>query len=413
MDNDEPKGLKENAFKVGQLLMERYWGPLYKYINQNEQLIKSVPGFLLKPEKLVFYFGKTHLAIEYFGPERLDKLVPDRNRKIELRIFDYTLTDENFFEEIVGFHFDGTSQMELPLPEFLEDLIIPTNKGMERLVELGWNFDAQESMIMLNARSVIIPKGQFSRYVNSLFFDVDQEGLKTRHIKWIDFIPLEYDDSRTEYDKMLVHLEFYNDGLVKHDAEYVYPLPEPQDYKYAKLPQVNRFVELAGKKEISEPEITGFLADGTNIFILSMAFFAKEVHSQIKCEWQSEAEDPIQPDFFIVQPNGYANIVEFKLPFLKSTGVVGRDNRETFSAEINSYISQTRVYKSYFDDPNNRKWIEERFGFKVYNPRRILVIGRRWDFKSSDWKEIIADFRDIEIMTYDDLVDGVVAQFYR
>ncbi|GAB4032683.1 hypothetical protein GCM10028774_13920 [Spirosoma jeollabukense] len=113
-----------------------------------------------------------------------------------------------------------------------------------------------------------------------------------------------------------------------------------------------------------------------------------------------------------MQPNGYANIVEFKLPYLKSNLVTGRSNRETFSAEINSYISQTRVYKSYFDDPNNRKWFEAKYGFKVFNPRRILVIGRRWDFRNDDWREIVADYKDIEIMTYEDLVDGVVAQFY-
>lgn len=71
------------------------------------------------------------------------------------------------------------------------------------------------------------------------------------------------------------------------------------------------------------------------------------VHSQVKCEWQSEEKDEIIPDFFVVRANGYADIVEFKLPKVKRNTVVERNNREQFSAEINSYIAQTRVYPLY------------------------------------------------------------------
>lgn len=92
---------------------------------------------------------------------------------------------------------------------------------------------------------------------------------------------------------------------------------------------------------------------------------------------------------------------------------MGSENRETFSAWLNSYISQTRVYVSYFDDPNNRRWFEEMYGFKVHKPKRYLVVGRRVDFKADVWREIQADFRDLEIITFDDLIDGVKAQFYQ
>ena len=143
-----------------------------------------------------------------------------------------------------------------------------------------------------------------------------------------------------------------------------------------------------------------------------MAFLARDIRHQVMCEWQSEERNPVKPDFFVIHPNGYANIIEFKLPFLKSNTITGKSNRETFSAEINSYISQTRVYKTYFDDPNNRNWFERKYGFKVNNPKRILIVGRRWHFNSEEWREIVADYRDIEILTYDDLIDGVVAQFY-
>lgn len=411
MDKIEPKKLKDIVLLVGQKLMEVYWSPLGKYITENKHLTETVTGLLLRPDKLVFYFGKTHLAIEYIGCERLESL--NFNKDVQLIYHDLTLTNENFIEQIVGFTFDSTiGETEIPLPSFCEDLIMPTNRGIDKMIELKWNFSAQNYMMTLNGGNFYIPKGEFARHINSLYFDADENGLKTRHIKWIDFIPLKYDDSGSEYVRIVLNFNHYNENLVKHDAHYIYPLPDKDDFKFSKLPRINRFIELVGNQETSEPNITSFLEKDENKFILSMAFLAKEIHPQLTCEWQSETRNAIKPDFFIVQPNGYANIVEFKLPYLKSNSVTGRENRETFSAEINSYISQTRVYKTYFDDPNNRKWIEDRYGFKVFNPRRILVIGRRWDFKNDDWREIIADYKDIEIMTYEDLVDGVVAQLY-
>ncbi|HBB6756117.1 TPA: DUF4263 domain-containing protein, partial [Citrobacter freundii] len=175
----------------------------------------------------------------------------------------------------------------------------------------------------------------------------------------------------------------------------------------------NKFIEKWGNVKSSEPEITSFLSEVENEFILTMKFGATAIHSEVTCEWQSEQRPSIRPDFFVVQPNGYADIVEFKLPTIDKSFVVGSKNRETFSAWLNSYISQTRVYSTYFDDPNNRRWFEDKYGFKVLKPRRWLVIGRRHDFDSDVWREIMLDYRDLEILTFDDLIDGVVTQFYR
>lgn len=187
----------------------------------------------------------------------------------------------------------------------------------------------------------------------------------------------------------------------------------PDDYKFIQLPKINRFIEIWGNSQSTEPDITSHLSKEENKFILTMKFGAKDVFSELTCEWQSEERNNIRPDFFVVQPNGYADIVEFKLPEIDKEFVVGSKNRETFSSWLNSYISQTRVYATYFDDPNNRRWFESKFGFKVHKPRRWLVVGRRSDFDSDVWREIMSDHRDLEIITFDDLIDGVVVQFYK
>lgn len=232
----------------------------------------------------------------------------------------------------------------------------------------------------------------------------------TRHIKWLDIIPIEFDDSHPELDSFGFDFSIYKE-LIAHDAHFSYPLPD--DFKFTQLPKINRFIEIWGNKNKTEVDITNFISNKKNHFILTMKFGAKSIYSELICEWQSEERKDIRPDFFVLQPNGFADIVEFKLPDISKAFIVGTDNREAFSAWLNSYIAQTRVYASYFDDPNNRRWFEEKYSFKVYKPRRYLVVGRRHNFQTDIWREIQADFRDLEIITFDDLIDGVKAQFYQ
>jgi hypothetical protein len=389
-------------------LLRHYWGPLFHYIEGKPELIKTVPGFLLDHEKVIVYVGRTHIAVEYTGSEFIDELKPEG--KVEIQYHDYSTKERNLFEQIIGFKYDSTLDMTMPLPPFSEDLLLPTNRGWDKLHDLGWNFGAQSSIMGFNTPSPEPTEGQFTRIVNGMFFDADDSGLKSRRIKWLDFFPITFDDSDDEVDSIGFNLETMG-NLVEHDANYSYPMPD--DFKFVQLPKINKFIEKWGSKESSEPDITSFLSEPDNEFILSMKFGAIDIHSELTCKWQSEKKQNIRPDFFVVQPNGYADIVEFKLPENAKNTVVGSSNRETFGAWLHSYISQTRVYSSYFDDPNNRKWFEEKYGFKVHKPKRYLVVGRRHDFDSDVWREIMSDYKDLEILTFDDLIDGVVVQFYK
>jgi Domain of unknown function (DUF4263) len=389
-------------------LMKNYWGPLYHYVKQNPNLIKTVTGFLLDHQTVVVYVGRSHIAIEYTGSESIEELISEA--RMDVRFFDYSTKDCNLFEKIIGFEYDSTMGGTLPMANFSEDLLLPTNRGWDKLSELGWNFAAQDSIMGFNVPSPEPQPGQFVRIVNGMFFDADESGLKSRRIKWLDFIPIHFDGSDKEVDHISFSLVKMK-NLVEQDAHYIYPMPE--DFKFVQLPKINRFIELWGDSTKSETDITSFLSKKENEFILTMKYGATQIRSELICEWQSEARDDIKPDFFVVQPNGYAEIVEFKLPSIEKNTVVGGKNRETFAAWLNSYISQTRVYASYFEDPNNRKWFEKKYGFKVYKPRRWLVVGRRNDFDSDVWREILSDYKDLEIMTFDDLIDGVVVQFYK
>lgn len=351
--------------------------------------------------------GRTHIGIEYVGPERLQEL-PDGGI-LRGQVFDYSLKEVNLLEQIIGFDY-GKGSFTLPLAAFTDDLVLPTNAGADELERLNWNWTAQSMMLGFNTACVEAPVGQFTRLINARFFDATPEGgLKTRHIKWLDLIPCKYDDSGSTLDTFSVWLDPYT-KLAELDVHATYPVPT--DFRIGRLQQMNRFIEFIGDKGNDEPAITRYLASDDLRFALKMRFSAKDIFPECICEWQGSDRKAIKPDFFVVGADGYADIVEFKLPEISGSPVVGSENRETFSAAVNSYVSQTRVYREYFDDPRNRAHVKEKFGFDVYKPRRHLIIGRRWHFSNSDWRAIAADFADLTIHTYDDLVDGVVMQFY-
>ncbi|MDR7123107.1 hypothetical protein [Rheinheimera soli] len=299
-------------------LMKHYLGPLYHYIKDKPELIKTVPGFLLNHTKLIVYVGRTHIAVEYTGPEFIDELKPDRT--IELQFHDYSYKECNLFEQIIGFKYDSTLDMKMPLPIFSEDLLFPTNRGWDKLTELGWNFAAQNSIMGFNMPSPEPMHGKFTRIVNGIFFDADDSGLKSRRIKWLDFFPVIFDGSDEKTDTIGFNLEKMG-NLVEHDANYSYPIPD--EFKFVQLPKINKFIEKWGNKKNSETDITSYLSEPENEFILTMKFGASNIYSELTCQWQSEDRKDIRPDFFVVQPNGYADIVEFKLPDIGKNTVVG------------------------------------------------------------------------------------------
>jgi hypothetical protein len=400
-------GYKEFVLTIGQWLTKNYWGPLYRAVKNNPRLLETFPGFLLKPERQIYYMGRNHIGIEYVGPERLSVLPGSGTFMAE--VIDYSLTECNLLEEIIGFDY-GKGAFTIPLPPIIENLVLPTNAGADELLKLNWNWSAQSMTLGFNAAGAEAPVGQFTRIINARFFDATPGGgLKTRHIKWLDLIPCKYDDTGATLDAFSVWLDPFV-KLAETDVHASYPVPT--DFRLGRLQLMNRFVEFIGDKNNDEPAITRFLASEDLRFALKMRFSAKEVFPECVCEWQSTDRKAIKPDFFVVGADGYADIVEFKLPEITGSPVVGSGNRETFSAAINSYISQTRIYREYFDDPNNRAYVKNKFGFDVYKPRRHLVVGRRWQFNNSEWRAIAADFSDLIIHTYDDLIDGVVMQFY-
>ncbi|WIV20218.1 hypothetical protein QPK24_05830 [Paenibacillus polygoni] len=378
-----------------------YWNLIRHTVENNKELKKTVPTFLLSPEKLIIYVGSQHIAIEYIGT--YNRPISDE-KQVECVLYDYSEVD-NFLEEIIGVTYDkGT--LTIPLNGCVDDLYIATVEATDLLSENNWNFLAQEMTFVLNVSGLFLGEN-FTRLRNCFFYEKNNDGLKVRNIKWMDIFPIERHD--VDQDTEDITVTFPNLPLLaKGDIQY--SLPEKLNFQYDKLMTMNRFIELYNSEGTSETDITRFLAEPENQFILNMAFFGSSLHAEKECKWiDNEEKPPIRPDFFVMGSDGMADILEFKLPTIKTeTVVVGKINRETFSSEIHSYIAQTRVYREYFEDPRNRDFVKSHYGLEVYYPKRYLVVGRRWMFAPPEWRAIINEYKDLTIRTYDDIVDTVM-----
>jgi hypothetical protein len=385
-----------------------YWSKLHEQISSDEGLTDTIPGFLIQPSELIFYLGPHHLGVEYLGDEKYIDVGEAGFRKTVARFHDLSLSADAFMNKLIGIDFVGT----LPFPIFglIEGIVMPTNDAVDELARQGWNWDAEGYISPINTNGLLAVPGKFARIIDGRFFDVNEFGLKTRHVKWLDLIPIEVTGENPESETMKIKGSELG-ALVHHDARYSYPI-NASDYRLKHLPRINRFLELIGNTETTEPEITRFLARDDYVFMLKMRFNASAVFTEITCEWQSQVKDAIRLDFLVQGTSGFADILEFKKPVLRGNSVVGSANRERLSAEINGFVAQTRVYLEYFDDPNNRAWVEAKYGIRVHKPRRFLVLGRRWDFESDEWRAISTENPNLWIMNYDDLIDGVVMQFY-
>jgi Domain of unknown function (DUF4263) len=396
------------------LLRVHYWLKLRELATKDSQIRAQMPGMILAPDKVTFYLGRTHVAVEYSGPMSVPEAFTKHDRTTVA--FVDSREEEDLLESIIGMKFYATGIKVKTDSGYYVNFFLPTSASTTALLmKNGWDVTAEDMNFGLNTKGILISETEFARAVNCFFYAVDQGRLRTRRLQWIDFFPIaqlartETEDTITE--EVRVNLWPNLPYVIEHDSHFQFPSPET--FEHVRLALLNRFRELLLEPGLTEPRITAWLAKPAHQFILRMALAATGILYQKKCEWKTDPSRPaIMPDFFAVKSNGYADIVEFKLPTLKGSATVGLANREAFSAEMNSYIAQTRCYKEYFQESEHRKLVQKLHGLKVDNPARILIIGRRWEFGSAELRRIQAEFSQLTILTYDDLIDSVAALLY-
>jgi hypothetical protein len=397
----------DSLVKLIQWLNNIYYKPMREAITQHPQLQQSVSPFLVWPEEITIYVGEEHIALEYSWNETTS-LEDNVANDIKIKVIDLENYESSFIEWILWFDIKSTVKwIKIPLPSEFQNGVLHSNKWMDKLLEIWWDFLCRDApFTFFNWWGYEIEKKQFSRRINFFAFHEVEWNLITRYIKWIDFIPYKNIATDKKKDAISIDLSIYQ-NLREGDVQFVFPTPKLTDYKKYKLPQLNRFTEMVYNSSYSEVQLTQFLSKKENQFILWMYFNSQEVFPEKKCYWQSEERQAIIPDFFVKGTDWFSDIVELKLPSLKHNSVVGKVNRETFSAEMHSYIAQTRVYEEFFEDINNRRRVEATHWIKTYKPVRHLIVWREKSFKTEDLKTLTADFKNINIIQYSNLIDTV------
>jgi hypothetical protein len=162
--------------------------------------------------------------------------------------------------------------------------------------------------------------------------------------------------------------------------------------------EIDEFEHLINDVATSERQLQRFF-EAHPKFLLGRQY--QSLHAQIVLE--RDQRGPLIPDF-VLQPfdRSFCDIVDLKLP--REPVVVGSENRKRFSAAIYEASAQLRKYRDYFDDEGNRMSVKKRYGVTAYRPRLAVIIGRAARCDETLYRQIQDGVKDIDIVTYDDLV---------
>lgn len=386
--------------------------------SESDQYLANIPGFLLSPKTITVHWFRDHLALSYEGNESSKDL--DSAPSPEF-IHRFHLNEVNTYL--------FSSVLEVDLPKIMEDnplnseinlaTISSAPRGLlfcdstfSELLDKGWQMGVSNSSgVILNFSESAIPKNKFYNFQN-VFISTRSanQDIATHRIKWLDVIPHDLilnpqgklTNIRASPSVLEQLLNIY--GLKKYFI--------PATYQQKKLDIINKFVELWGNNLTKEIDITRFLEKDEHKFLITMHFGARNIYPEKSCPKLENQTKSIRPDFFVEKTNNTCDIVEFKLPRVSSSLIVGKPNQRRFSAWFSAYLGQAEAYMEHFKDARHRDDAKARHDIVVEFPSVTIVIGRRHDINNFEMRSLLSRRNRINVISYDELIDGVVAQLY-
>jgi hypothetical protein len=343
------------------------------------------------PMKIRAALLDTHLAVEYVGPEDND----DSHISIE-GVWQPTLKLLDF----LGIDLAHISAPRLPWSTNLENMQVFLGEAMNLLGDYLYDVVSNPQDLILNG----IPEFGVSHdptYVsNTTFLWSDAEGaIRIRRIDFLELFPIQKEGWAYHTKESLEH---FADFLIN------YQVPTYSHELHAIL---NDFIQLIAQSGTDEPTITKYLEKHPEI--LQISFGTHELNPQTDLIWQYSTDIPdLKPDFMPVKMDGFADILEFKLPRLKSTPLVGSSARRHPSFEIDSALAQIDQYEDWVSQDINRQWLEATKSIKIMHPHIYLVIGHREEFNATE-RQKLRGRRNATIFTYDEFIEMARMQLYR
>ena len=167
---------------------------------------------------------------------------------------------------------------------------------------------------------------------------------------------------------------------------------------YQRQALIDELETLINSTKLSESRLQDFFESNPE-FLCGDIYESAHPHIMLQ-----RPEGPLIPDFALKPCNEAAlcDLLELKLPNAKL--IVGPGNRRRLSQAVMDACAQLREYRSYFDLPSNRRSIEEVYGLRFFQPRMIVIIGRRNDYPANELRKAEGDIPNLTINTYDDLL---------
>lgn len=370
---------------------------IYDFLQKHPEIRSTLNPAFPFPKEIRFGLLKEYFVVEYVGPEQQEE--------------DYFRATCDFYDNIFDFlkvdisHLDyKTIPMQnipyLGILDEIENRVENINffmgDSIDFLCNYSYKFFPDENACL--GCVLDLENAQKPFYIsNSTFFWTDKVGnLKVRRVDFMEVWPVRnnYWVYSTQPNKL---------------ADLILACPVPS-YDIKLHQKLNKFIELVGDLSKGETQITQFIED--NPEILQLGLGVTDLNSQILLEWQYPSEKPnLKPDFMPVGFDGYADILDFKLPNLKSQPIVGSITRSHPSFEIDNALAQIDEYEEWCSQEINQQWLLKTKNIKVKYPRKYLVIGHSKDF-SADNRQKLRKRREAIIMTYDELITIARSQLY-
>lgn len=374
-------------------LNDRVFNSIYRTLHANPSLRKTLNPAFPFPKLLRIGVLSNCLAVEYQGPE-----IKEENHFKTEAIFQPSYSIYDF----LGIDLSHLKCPSLPLTENIFDFSFFCGDSITYLTEYFYDFTQIPSQyLMINGFIDLSELKQSHVVSNTTFFWSDSSGnLKIRHIDFLELVPLD------EEENVLYHTgesyEVLAAGIMRTE------LPS---YSVKLHGTLNSFIELVSLPDTNEPDITSFLE--RNPEILQLAFGAHQLNPQVTLEWQYNSGKPnLKPDFMIQRMDGYCDILDFKLPYLKAKAIVGSVTRQHPSFEIDTAIAQLNEYDLWCSQEINQKWLKNTKGISVNDPVKYLVIGHSSDFSATD-RQRLRSTRNAFVFTYDEFIEMARHQLYR
>jgi hypothetical protein len=369
------------------------------FLHENPEIRSTLNPAFPFPRELRIGLIEGCLAIEYVGPDQPE----NSSFKSTGGFYDSILDFLNI--DISHLHYQSTPLQNIPgirifdsIEERIENMNFFLGDSIDILCSYSYEFSQGiECSSIGGIFNFMSAKNPF--YIsNSTIFWTDRAGnLKVKRIDFLEVWPM--GDKGWGYSTNCDTL-----------SKLILSSPIPAyDIKLHK--KLNEFVEFIGDLSRSEPQITKFIENSPEILQLGLS--VTDLNPQVMLEWQYPSGKPdLQPDFMPIGFDGYANILDFKLPNLKSKPIVGSSIRSHPSFEIDHALAQIDEYEEWCSQEINQQWLLKKKNIKVQHPKKYLIIGHSQNFSPED-RQKLRKRRDAIIMTYDELISMARFQLYR